>query len=162
MAEYALALVTAACADPHTTMRLRAERKWRHLPRLPAGRPLRGLGAQAGEEVRLGDRRAGGVGDADEVLVAERLLGDLRRDPAEPGLLDLARVRQQGVALAGHDRADVDVGRDARLGLGHLAAHLVGDLHLRHVDAQVAQGLPDLLPVAATHGRYVELVHRAG
>jgi glycogen synthase len=105
----------------------------------PSGRPGLG-GTETGEEVMFGEGSAGAVPGPDEVLLAEHVLGDLGRDPAEPGFLDLAGVREQCVTLAGEHRTDIHRGGDALLRLGHLPAHLVGDLHLRHVRAELAQG----------------------
>src|SRR5215469_16073767 len=73
--------------------------------------------AQPGEQVVLRHRGTGRVGHPDETLPAERGLGDLAGQLAEPRILDLAGVREQGLALTPQDRADVDVGGNPLLGL---------------------------------------------
>src|SRR5215469_3296598 len=73
--------------------------------------------AQPGEQVVLRHRGTGRVGHPDETLPAERGLGDFAGQLAEPRILDLAGVREQGLALTPQDRADVDVGGNPLLGL---------------------------------------------
>src|SRR5215510_2674145 len=79
---------------------------------------------QPGEQVVLGDRGSGGIAGPDEALPAERGLGDVLRDLAEPRILYLAGVGEQGFPLTGELRPDIDRGGDALLGLGHLPHRL--------------------------------------
>src|SRR5436190_7078233 len=98
---------------------------------------------EPGEQVVLGDRGPGGIAGPDEALPAECCLGDFLRDLAEPRVLYLAGMGEQGVPLAGEHRLDVDRGGDAPLGLGHLLPHpRVCGRPVGHVQAGVAQRLP--------------------
>src|SRR5215470_20328686 len=101
------------------------------LEALTCGFPSAGdmwLAAQASKEIVLRQWRAGGVGCPNETLVAERVLGDVRRDFAEPRFLDLTGMREQRITLAGQHRPDVNCRGDASLGLGHLGTHLRGHI----------------------------------
>lgn len=110
---------------------------------LGPGPPL----SQAGEQVRLGHARSGPIGNPDKTLLAERGFGDVGRQLAEPGILNLAGVRHECIALAVEDRKDVDGGRDARLGFGCLPQLLGRELtRVRDVRALVTKRLPDLAP----------------
>src|SRR4029077_17616411 len=86
----------------------------------PSARSCSNVGAavmpEPGEQVVLGDGGPGGVAGPDEALPAEGTLGDVRRDLAEPRVLYLADVREQGVPLAAEHRPDVDRGGGGRPG----------------------------------------------
>jgi len=113
---------------------------------------------QAGKQVVFGDRCARGIEGLDEVFPAERSLGDFSRDLAEPRVLDLASVRQQGFAFAFQYRPDVDRSGDSLLSGLRLLTHFVGELTLvGHVGAKFAQCLPNLAPVTTAHCGLVKL-----
>src|SRR5215469_8836060 len=114
--------------------------------------------AQAGEQVILRNRCPSSVGNPDEALAAERGNRDLWRQLAEPRVLNLARVREQGLPLAVQHAADIDVARDPAFSRFCLSALLVGELTLiGHVGAEFAERFPDLPPVAAAHSCLVIL-----
>src|SRR6202034_2408635 len=115
-------------------------------------------GPQPREQIVLGQRRAGRVGHPDEVLVAEGLFDDLRRDLAEPGVaVDLRAVREQRRALALQYRADIDRGGDPSLRLQRPAAALGVIFPGRHLNTGRAQRLPYRPPGAAAHRGQVDL-----
>src|ERR1022692_589144 len=97
-----------------------------------------------------------------EVFPAEGCLDDVWWDLAEPGVVDLAAVREQRGTLAIHDAGDVHRGRDPLLRFEHPALIFLAGVPVGDLDTLGPQRVPDQLPVAAPHRGQVELGRDAG